>query len=154
MVLDEVHHRAEVSTQRSTAAWSSSSCLRNRASHGVQEENSREGSCNLGVLWSCVPPLNCVLPLKSVGEGCSITWFFSDALIPTRTGLRDVLSSEVVVSRPETQSLMDAFRISPDCLPKTRWKNWRPSCCSDVFAVMWFFMHDRVRFSCGFWVRF
>ncbi len=64
----------------------------------------------------------CVLPLKSVGEGCSITWFFSDALIPTRTGLRDVLSSEVVVSRPETQSFMDAFRISPDCLPKTRWK--------------------------------
>ena len=48
-----------------------------------------------------VPPLNCVLPLNSVGEGCSIT---SDALIPTRTGLRDVLTFEVVVSRPR-QSL-------------------------------------------------
>ena len=99
MVLDEVHHRAEMSTQRSTAAWSSSSYLRNRngALQGVQEENSREGSCNLGVLWLCVPPLNCVLPLNSVGEGCSIT---SDALIPTHTGLRDVLTFEVVVSRP------------------------------------------------------
>ena len=63
MVSDEVHHRAEMSMQRSTAAWSSSSCPRNCASQGVQEENSREGSCNLGVLWSCV------LPLNSVGEG-------------------------------------------------------------------------------------
>ena len=90
-----------MSAQRSTAAWSSSSYLRNRngALQGVQEENSREGSCNLGGLWLCVPPLNCVLPLNSVGEGCSIT---SDALVPTRTGLRDVLTFEVVVSRPET----------------------------------------------------
>ena len=54
----------------------------------MQEENSREGSCNLGVLWLRVPPLN------SVGEGCSITWFFSDAWIPKRTGLRDVLTSD------------------------------------------------------------
>ena len=92
------------STQRSTAAWSSSSYLRNGALQGVQEENSREGSCNLGVLWLCVPPLNCILLLNSVGEGCSMTWFFSDALIPTRTGLRDVLTFKVVVSRPETQS--------------------------------------------------
>ena len=83
MVLDEVHHRAEMSTQRSTVAWSSSSYLRKGALQGLQEENSRQGSCNLGVLWSCV------LPLNSVGEGCSIsiTRFFS--------GLRDVLSSEV-----------------------------------------------------------
>ena len=72
-----------MSTQRSTVAWSSSSYLRKGALQGLQEENSRQGSCNLGVLWSCV------LPLNSVGEGCSIsiTRFFS--------GLRDVLSSEV-----------------------------------------------------------
>ena len=31
MVLDEVHQRAEMSTKRSTAAWSSSSYLRNCA---------------------------------------------------------------------------------------------------------------------------
>ena len=73
MVLDEVHHRAEMSTQRSTVAWPSSSYLRNGALQEVQEENSREGSCNLGVLWLYVPPLNCVLPLNSVGEGSSIT---------------------------------------------------------------------------------
>ena len=70
----------------------------NGALQGVQEENSREGSCNLGVLWLCAPPLNCVLPLNRMGEGCISTT--SDALIPTRTGLRDVLTFEVVVSRP------------------------------------------------------
>ena len=31
VVLDEVHHRAEMSTQRSTAAWSSSSYVTNGA---------------------------------------------------------------------------------------------------------------------------
>ena len=45
---------------------------------------------------------------------------------------------------PEMQSFIDAFRISPGCLPKTRWKKGRPICCSDVFAVMWFFIHDGV----------
>ena len=53
----------------------------------------------LGGYGCACRPWNCVLPLNSVGEGCSIT---SDALVPTRTGLRDVLTFEVVVSRPET----------------------------------------------------
>ena len=60
--------------------------------------------------------------------------------------------AEVVVSRPETQSFMDAFRISPEYLPKTRWKKGGPSCCSDVFAVMWFFMHESLLVACVKWV--
>ena len=77
----------------------------------MQEENWREGSCNLGVIWLRVPRWNCVLPLNSVGEGCSITWFFSDALIPTPTGLQDVLTSDVFAEKRKTDLLMHCMRM-------------------------------------------
>ena len=53
--------KCQLGDQQRLGLESSASYLRNCASQGVQEENSREGNCNLGVLLPCVLPLNSVL---------------------------------------------------------------------------------------------
>ena len=137
--------------QRSTAAWSSSSCLRNCALQGVQEENSREASCNLGVLWSCVPSLNCVRPWTAwekavVSPDISRMHWFLHVQIFEMCDFRSCCI--------QTRDAVFYGRVPnlPRLLAKDSLKKGRAICCSDVFAVMSFFVHDRVPFTCGFWV--
>ena len=52
VVLDEVHHRAEMSMQRSTAAWCSSSHLRNGA-FPIISPDSLEKKCTTYIISPC-----------------------------------------------------------------------------------------------------
>ena len=125
VVLDEVHHRAEVSAQRSTAAWSSSSYLRNCAFPGVQEENSREGSCNLGCYGRACRPWTAFCPWRAwekavVSPDCSQMHWFLHVQVWEMCRVPNLLYPDPRRSLSWTRS-----EFPQTCLPKTRWKKGR-----------------------------